>query len=198
MTMRYLTWLVATALLAGCAGSASAPSLYVLDSAPAARLPVSPAASQAQLVVAPVEIAPILDERGIVYQTAPHRVVIANHNRWAAPLDSQLRDALIANLGAALPGVTVVRRAPAGQASTMTLHTRVDRFMGHYDGQARIAGIWRLAGANDETLIERRFTRDVALEEDGYDALVDSLAAGWQDSAEALADDIAHTVRPSP
>ena len=195
MNIRFMTCLVATALLAGCAGSASAPSLYVLDSASTAMQPT--AASQTQLVVAPVEIAPILDERGIVYQTAPHRVVIANHNRWAAPLDSQLRDALIANLGAALPSVTVVRRAPADQASTMTLHTRVDRFMGHYGGQARIAGTWRLTSANDETLIERRFTQDVALEEDGYDALVDSLAAGWQDSAKALADDIAHTLTTS-
>jgi uncharacterized lipoprotein YmbA len=59
--------------------------------------------------------------------------------------------------------------------------------MGHYDGHAHIAGHWQLMDADGATLLREPFQRRVALEEDGYDALVESLSSGWRANARELA-----------
>jgi uncharacterized lipoprotein YmbA len=186
MTTRTLFYLALAALMTGCAGSASSPSLFVLDPGTARQPMPAAAAARTQLLVAPVEIAPLLDERGIVYQTDPHRVVIANHNRWAAPLGEQLRESLAATLAGALADVQIVRGGNAGTADRYTLHTRVDQFMGHYDGHAHIAGEWQLEDPDGHTVARQRFAREVALANDGYEALVESLSSGWQATAQAI------------
>ncbi|MBS64092.1 ABC-type transport auxiliary lipoprotein family protein [Salinisphaera sp.] len=187
MKTRPLLCLATATLLAGCAGSASSPSLFVLDPG-SARQPMSAAATaRTQLMVAPVEIAPVLDERGIVYQTGPHRVVIANHNRWAAPLGEQLRESLIATLAEELTDIQVVRRADSATTDRYTLRTRVEQFMGHYDGQARIVGEWQLDDPEGRAVVRQPFLQEVALTNDGYEALVESLAEGWQATGQAMA-----------
>jgi uncharacterized lipoprotein YmbA len=171
--------------MTGCASSSNAPAMFLLDQHRPTE-PQAPANEDSVLVVEPVRISPYLDESGIVYQTTAHRVAIANNNRWAAPLAGQLRDALESELAAALPGIRVQQRSDADRAG-LRLATRVDAFMGHYDGHAHIAGHWQLMDADGATLLREPFQRRVALEEDGYDALVESLSSGWRANARELA-----------
>jgi len=189
----HLLYVAAALVLTGCAGSASSPSLFVLDTTHASSASPSKPAARAQLVVAPVQIARMLDESGIVYQTGAHRVVIANHNRWAAPLGGQLRDSLIATLDGALTDIQIVRAVEPGTTPAFVLQTRVDQFMGHYDGHARITGEWQLDDPEGQTLLRQRFTREVPLADDGYEALVESLSAGWRATALAIAPAVQHT-----
>lgn len=173
------------ALTAGCASAPDGPSLFVLDtgsdtSSPASR-PGAPT-----LMIAPVDTASYLDQGGIVYQTGPHRVAIANSNRWASPLAGQLTDALYTTLDRRLTGVNIVR-ADSQQAGRYQLRTHVDRFLGHYDGKAHIAGRWILVGPNGQTLAHRSFTRGIPLKTDGYPALVNSLSSGWRTIGQDMA-----------
>ena len=179
--------------LAGCAtGAGGGPALYMLDHSTPTRA-ASPAAGRPAIVVEPVDVAPFLDASGIVYQTAAHRVVLANDNRWASPLSAQLTDGLYAGLATELDGVFVQLQRGGRDEPDAALHlgTRVDEFMGHYDGSAHIAGQWTLTDAADRQLAQARFERRIPLSEDGYEALVASLSRGWRQSAQAIAAEIA-------
>jgi len=180
-----LVMLASVVWLTGCAGSAGAPSMFLLENADtttgASRV------SGPTLVIDPVTVAPFLSESGIVYQTGPHRVVIANNNRWASPLDSQLTDGLYTALSDALSDVSVRHYGRQTGASAMHLATQVDEFMGHYDGHAHITGRWQLIGPDGTTLVGRQFSQRLPLASDGYDALVGSLSRGWRNTADDMA-----------
>ncbi|MES1926365.1 ABC-type transport auxiliary lipoprotein family protein [Salinisphaera sp. T31B1] len=190
--MTCLRWILLAGLLAltGCAGSANTPSMFLLDSGDAGAGAQRIAAPV--LIVDPVTVASFLDENGIVYQTGPHRVVMANNNRWASPLAGQLTGGLYNALVARLDDVSVQRGGHASSAQAWHLTTHVDQFMGHYDGQAHIGGRWALVGPDGQTAAGRRFERRIPLSSDGYDALVDSLSRGWRQTA----DDMAGVVEP--
>ena len=93
-------------LVAGCASAPSDSALFVLDDgpAPASGAPISGAPT---LSVNPVMVADYLNRGGLVFQTAPYKVVIANNNRWAAPLAGQLTDTLYNVLSRRLRQVNV-------------------------------------------------------------------------------------------
>lgn len=187
---------VSLVLLAGCATTPSSPSLFVLD-AGASAPDTTPQPGAPTLMIAPVAAASYLDQGGIVYQTGPHKVVIANDNRWASSLSGQLTDDLYTTLARRLPGVNVVR-ANGNQQGLYQLQTRVDQFLGHYDGKAHIAGRWTLVGPNGKTLAGRAFEKTVALPADGYPALVNSLSSGWQDIARGMRPALAGALDSAP
>ena len=187
---------ISLGVLAGCATTQSSPSLFVLDAgATAPDNPSQPGAPT--LVIAPVTTASYLDQGGIVYQTGPHKVVIANDNRWASSLSGQLTDDLYATLTRRLPDVNIVR-ASGNQQALYGLQTRVDQFLGHYDGKAHIAGRWTLVGPNGKTLAGRAFEKTVPLAADGYPALVNSLSSGWRNIARGMAPAVSGALDSAP
>lgn len=196
--MRYLSRsiaMLALALaLAGCATTAGGPSLFVLD---ASQVPATAmhADNAPRLVIAPVTLAPYLNQNGIVFQAAPYRVVVANDNRWAAPLPGELTDNLYTSLANELHGIELLR-TDSDEASTYTLDTRVDEFMGHYDGKAHVAGQWSLVGPDGRVLMTRSFEKLIPLDEDGYPALVGSLSRGWRQVAAKVAPELQSVIEP--
>jgi len=187
MTVIRLLLLCGALALTGCAGGGTAPSLFKLDSDYAAPT-TSPTTAAPVLAVETVTVAPYLDESGIVYQTAAHRVVIANNNRWASPLAVQLTDTLSMALQRRLTGVDIRRTGSRhGQAPAAQLIVHVDEFLGHYDGTAHIAGQWQLLDAAGKQIAGRGFRQRVILDDDGYAALVSSLSRGWRKQAEIMA-----------
>ncbi|MGB7755796.1 MAG: ABC-type transport auxiliary lipoprotein family protein [Salinisphaera sp.] len=187
---------VSLVVLAGCATTQSSPSLFVLD-AGASAPDTTPQPGAPTLMIAPVATASYLDQGGIVYQTGPHKVVIANDNRWASSLSGQLTDDLYITLDRRLPGVNVVRTS-SNRQGLYQLQTRVDQFLGHYDGKAHIAGHWTLVGPKGETLAGRAFEKTVPLPADGYPALVNSLSSGWQDIARGIGPTLAGAMNSAP
>jgi len=177
--------LVGTAALSGCATNSASPSLFVLDDNQASSSQVQPD-SAPTLMVDPIDLAPYLDQGGIVYQTAPYRVVIANDNRWAAPLAGGLTDSLYANLSNSLRGVELTRSS-ARRRDGYELQTRIDEFLGHFDGTAHVTGQWTLIGPQGNTLDTESFDKRIPLEQDGYPALVASLSTGWRQVAADMA-----------
>lgn len=196
MRHRFLTatLLLLAIALAGCATTASTPSLFVLDASQAPNQ-TTHADNAPKLVITAVTLAPYLDQSGIVYQTAPYRVVVANDNRWAAPLAGELTDNLYAGLANELHGIDLLR-ADANQSKAYQLHTRVDQFMGHYDGRAHVSGQWSLVAPDGRPVLTRSFEKLIPLDDDGYPALVASLSRGWRQVAADMAPELQSAIEP--
>jgi len=142
-----------------------------------------PATTQASsaLRLAPVELAGYLRGDGIVMQTGTNTVEQATRNLWAEDLGTQLYRILRDRLTGRLPGHRVIA---SGESVTDDLPLRrlqvtVDRFQGRYDGQAVVAGTWRLVNRSGQRLAGGSFRQQHALNEDGFDALVRSLEQAW-------------------
>ena len=182
------TWLIALATLSISACSSTVDTTYYqlpADSSAAANASSSTltAASQPMLWVQQVTVPDHLAGNGVVYQTSDVKYVIASQNLWASPLDQQLQQTLVTNLSRALPGRLVSATPLSDQHDT--LNVNVTGFQGRYDGKAVISGEWVLQ--HQGRLIKQPFNLILPQQEDGYDALVRTLAAGWQQQAQQIA-----------
>src|SRR5471032_3362414 len=156
--------------------------LPVLSSTPATTSGSSmmPQGQQRQLWVEHVSVADYLAGNGLVFQTNDVQYVLTQNNLWASPLDQQLQQSLVTYLERELPG-RIVSAQPAGSAEQDVLHVNVTGFHGLYDGSALIRGSWVLT--HNVQIIQRSFNLTLKQQEDHYDALVRTLAAGWQQEA---------------
>ncbi len=142
---------------------------------------------QRQLWVEHVSVADYLAGNGLVFQTNDVQYVLTQNNLWASPLDQQLQQSLVTYLGRDLPG-RIVSAQPASNTEQDVLNVNVTGFHGRYDGSALISGSWVLT-RNGQT-IQRSFNLVLKQKEDGYDALVRTLAAGWQQEAGQIASQV--------
>lgn len=88
-------------LLLAC--NSSPPMRYYTLKAIAPAAPISNAASQVVIRVEPVVIPPELDRLELVNRSGPYSVQIADSDRWAAPLEEQVRRILSDDLSSRLP-----------------------------------------------------------------------------------------------
>jgi len=175
---------VAFALTLAACSSTPETTYYQLPSATKSTLASTSAdAMRPTVFVQHVSVPDYLAGNGLVYQSSDVKYVIAANNLWASPLDQQLQQTLVANLSDALPGWLVSSSALGEQQDKLTVN--VTGFQGRYDGQAVISGDWVLE--HQEKVIRRAFTLTLPQKEDGYDALVRTLAAGWQQEAQEIA-----------
>lgn len=139
--------------------------------------------SQRMLWIEQVSIPDFLAGSGVVYQTSDVQYVIASNNLWASPLDQQLRTSLVSNLSNQLPG-WVVSSQPLGSDQD-TLNVSVSGFHGRYDGKVVVSGEWLLN--HQGQLTKRPFHIELAQQQDGYDAMVKTLAQAWSQEAASIA-----------
>ncbi|MBP1128979.1 putative lipoprotein YmbA [Serratia sp. PL17] len=178
-----MKWIpVALALLLSACSSTPQKTYYQL---PALGTPaqVSGGATSRQLWLEHVSVADYLAQSGVVYQTNDVQYVIAQNNLWASPLDQQLQQTLVTNLSGAMPG-WVVSSQPMSSDQDV-LNVNVSGFHGRFDGKAIIRGEWVLN--HQGQLTKRPFNLELKQGEDGYDALVRTLAQGWQQEAQDIA-----------
>ncbi|MFC0227921.1 membrane integrity-associated transporter subunit PqiC [Serratia aquatilis] len=176
-------WLpIALVMLLSACSSTPSKTYYQL---PALGTPVQVNGTPAsrQLWLEHVSVADFLAQSGVVYQTNDVQFVTAQNNLWASPLDQQLQQTLVTNLGSALPG-WVVSSQPMSSDQDV-LNVTVSGFHGRHDGKAIIQGEWVLS--RQGALIKRPFNLELKQGEDGYDALVRTLAQGWQQEAQEIA-----------
>jgi len=142
-----------------------------------------------RLWISQVNVADFLNSSnsGLVYQTNDVQYVMAANNLWASPLDQQLQQTLQTYLGRDLPG-WVVSSQQASDGSQEELSVNVTGFHGRHDGRAVISGSWTLS--KDGQVSQHTFNTVLKQDEDGYDALVRTLASGWQQEASSIASQI--------
>lgn len=136
------------------------------------------------LWVKPVSVADFLAGNSVIYQISDVRYMMAAQHLWGSPLDQQLQQTLISNLNATLPR-WMVSASPLGEHYD-TLNVNINGFHGRYDGSVIISGEWVLQHHNQ--LIKRSFFITLKQNQDGYDALIKTLAKGWQQEAQCIAD----------
>lgn len=130
-----------------------------------------------------VSLADILAGNGLVYQSSEVKYVVATGNLWAGSLEQQLRQTLISNLSFAMPQC-IVSDTQLGEKQN-TLNISVEGFHGRYDGKVVLKGRWMLQ--HHATLIQHPFEISLPQTEDGYGAMVKTLADGWQKVAQQVA-----------
>lgn len=157
--------------------------LPVLSSTATTGSAMSSGAVQRHLWVERVSVADYLAGSGLVYQTNDVQYTLTQNNLWASPLDQQLQQALVTYLRRDLPGSLVSTQA-ANTDEQDVLNVNVTGFHGRYDGIVVVSGSWSLT--RNGQVIQRDFTLNLKQKEDGYDALVRTLAAGWQQEASQI------------
>lgn len=183
-----IKWMpVALALVLTACSSTSETRYYQLPTLTAASTAVSGQAQMRPLWVEHVAVPDSLAGNGVVYQTSDVQYVIASSNLWASPLDQQLQQTLVSNLSAALPGALVTTTQPS--ADHDTLNVTVTGFQGRYDGQVVVSGAWVLE--HNGQLRRQSFAITLPQSEDGYDAMVRTLAQGWLQASRQMANAIA-------
>ena len=142
-----------------------------------------------QLQIAPIILTELLNQQGIVYQIDPVRYVVASYNYWGSALDQQLQQQLISQLTPVLPRYLVTSQPMLinNQVSKITVH--VDQFNGRYDGSVVVSGNW--LWQTEKGTQQHPFQFTLYQPSDGYNALVLTLAKGWQQLAQAIATSVA-------
>lgn len=147
-----------------------------------AKISIESNVPQPIILVERVNVPDYLGGNGLVYQTSDVQYVIATNNLWASPLEQQLQQTLVSNLSKALPSRLVASTQVNETHDTLTVN--ITGFQGRYDGQAVISGEWLLQ--HQGRLIKHDFNLTLSQTEDGYDALVRTLALGWQQTAQNI------------
>lgn len=160
--------------LAGCAGSAPT-RFYLLDSqAPAARAETS---GDVVLGVEPVAVPDYLDRPDIVTRTAGHRLDLAEFDRWAERLDTNVARVLADGLAAQLPTHRVVLLANQPIETDFTLRLHLDRFERQANGEVLLAASWIVEeGASGAPLMIRSASIRETVGADSYDAIVAAMS----------------------
>ncbi|ATA24230.1 hypothetical protein BIY26_22250 [Brenneria goodwinii] len=170
-------------LLSACSSSNTSKTYYQLPAMPDGVTSVEKTVNGQQLWLEHVSVADYLANSGLVYQTNDVQYVIASNNLWASPLDQQLQQSLVANLSHGMPGWLVTAQPQGSEQSV--LNVSVTAFHGRYDGKAVISGEWVLN--HHGQVFKQPFNVVLPQSEDGYDALVRTLAQGWQQVANSIA-----------
>jgi uncharacterized protein len=139
MTSRtFLTSLTLTLLLAGCASSAPLRfyTLSVVAPQGATAVPAGPSSIRVGRVKIPAE----LDRTELVQRIDANRLRIGELDRWAAPLDEQIRRVLAANLQ--------TRAATTPEAGT--LNVDIEELMGDMSCAVTLSASWELKGAGTD------------------------------------------------
>ena len=172
-------------LLVGCAGSSAPPTQYLLRAEPAERS--SRVQAPVRVGLGRVDVAPYLDQSGIVVETAAGQVQAAREHQWAEPLDAGLRSYLRAEISVAL-GYDV-SGSPADLVQwDYTVDVYVDRLHGTMAGKAVLDASYRVTPrAGSEDAAAYRFSRSAPLPREGYPGLVDAEADLVRQLAQAIA-----------
>ena len=135
------------ALLAACSTSKLTERFHTLVPADAARVPVqaasAPAATASPLYVdvLPVSIPPQVDHAQWAVRQPDESLLLLEQDRWAAPLQDELRGAIVARLTSRWGAVDVRSVAPP-QASVWRVRVDVQRFESVPGREARIEAAW--------------------------------------------------------
>lgn len=135
---------MATVLLAGCAGSPNA-RYYTLQPSSQA-LPATTERIEYQIEVAPVSVPEQADQPQIMLRDGPGEGELfpTYSDRWSAPLGNEIRTALADTLTATLGALDVNTLAPARDVPVWRLQVDVQRFDMIVGGPARLDATWRV------------------------------------------------------
>lgn len=135
------------------------------------------------LFIEPITVPDYLTGVGIAYQSSDVQYTLATRHIWASPLDQQLQQTLVIHLGRDLPSWYVTTTQPGDDYATLSL--MITGFHGRCDGHAVISGTWIYQYQQQK--IRQPFSLILPQTKDGYNALVSTLSAGWEQESAQIA-----------
>ena len=183
--MKTLGLLCLTCLLVSCASAPIESQYYLLrtDTQTVSR-PLQPSS---ELAIGEVEIAPYIDQAGLVLQTADGQVRAARYHRWAEPIPAAITSFLTLEISAAL-GIDIL---PARMSHADSVFgVRIDQLHGNADGEAVLVAYWWITHSG-ELKASYQFSETAPLREDGYAALATAERELLAMLAERIADSLA-------
>lgn len=175
--------------LAGCVTGTSSPArYYMLSAATQGAANAGPAASAYVVAVGPVTVPEAVDRPQLVLSVAANRLEVADFDRWAAPLKSEIARVIALNLGAALAGARVATIAQsAGAQPDYQVTVDVQRFESVRGEAATLEALWTVRRKGDARAAEGRVVLREPAQGTSYEALVDAHGRALAALSEAIA-----------
>lgn len=185
---RVLAGLLAGAL-AGCVTGASSPTrYYALSPVAQGTANPGPAASTYAVAVGPVTVPEAVDRPQLVLSTAANRLEVADFDRWAAPLKSEMARVIAINLGTLLAGarVTTIAQYPGAEAD-YRVTVDVQRFESVRGEAATLEALWTVRRKGEARAAEGRAVWREPVQGMSYEALVHAHGRALAALSEAIA-----------
>jgi uncharacterized lipoprotein YmbA len=165
-THRAALFAVCAVTLASCAGQPD--HFYALNAMPEATRP--PAAEFGTHVVLNVSIPSLVDRRQMTVDASGDKILILEHERWAAPLSDLVSQTLARDIERRRADVLVADRS-FDQADVKPVQVNVDivRMSARQGGQATLEARWKIADPASQMIGGETFTAPI--EGDGYAAI---------------------------
>lgn len=161
--MRLICLMLAT-LLAACSSTTPVTETYLLRSTPVDGSKTE--LMNSGIAMDNIQVAPYIDQPGLVLATGDGKVQSARHHLWAEPLQVSLRRFFTEEISAA--SKQDISAFPS--ASTLArIDVRIDQLHGESSG-ALLVAYWSISAGDD--IQRHRFSQRQALTSGGYDALV--------------------------
>lgn len=175
-------------LLAGCASTR--PSQYYALSSSA--IPAGATMANISISVGPVSIPASVDRPQIVVRNGPNQVSLAEFDRWASPLKSDIARVIADNLATVL-GTPQVSVFPQSSAAEATYRARIDvlRLESELGKGVTLDVLWTVSSGTKCPSRSGRTTLTEPVQGDGYAELV----AAHSRALGRLSGEIAATVR---
>ena len=167
-TQRAALLAVCSVIFASCAGQPD--HFYALNTV--SETARSPAAEVGTHVVLSVSIPSLVDRRQMTVDASGDRILILEHERWAAPLSDLVSQTLARDIEQRRAGVLVADRS-FDQADLKPVHVNVAivRMSARQGGQATLEARWRIADAASQTDLIGSGIFSAPIEVDDYAAI---------------------------
>jgi len=182
-----LSLAVVAAAASGC-GTTAPSRFYTLDATAAAdgAAPVATA-----IMVGPVSVPAAVDRPQFVVQAAPNRVEVDEFNRWAAPLNDSIAQAVAGDLVKLLGTPQVAAGPLANFAPAYRVTIEVQRFDSVPGQAALLEAVWTVRRTADAVTRTGRTVARAPVQGGGFDAL----AAAHSRALAKMSGDIAAAIR---
>ncbi len=168
-------------LLSGCASQSVEPSYYLLRSSQ--DLPSEELKPSTDFSLGTIEIAPYLNQPGLVLDMTAAQIRPAANHLWAEPIYNGVRNLLTTEISIAIGQELLPTNL---SEKTTVVNVRIDKLDGTLNGEARIVAYWSLVDSQGIISLYR-FAESRALTTDGYGAMVSAEKALIVKLAEEIA-----------
>ncbi|MGH8460035.1 MAG: PqiC family protein [Stenotrophobium sp.] len=181
----------AVALMLGACASTTATQFYTLIPTASPSSVANASASMFQISVQPVVIPDQVDRPQLVVREGNGGIVPVETRQWIAPLSSEIRGALSADLTNRLGVQDVYGIAATPGQITYIVKLKVQRFDSALGAYARIDALWTVQAGKDASAAPVCSSSASSNVAPGYS----ELALGHQRALAQIADDIAASIR---
>lgn len=172
-------------LIAACAGTPEQNHYYLLRPEPYGNTGAMNPSTR--FAMGPVQVAPYIDQSGLILEVAPGEVRPARHHQWAEPVAGAIGKLLLAEVSRSV-GADVLPAAASD--APLVGSVQIDQLHGTVEGDALLVARWRVVRNSDGAVRSYRFAETRALTADGYAALADAQKALLVALATRIADSL--------